>query len=472
MAAVLVPLLCACAANGPGGVGIRKGGVGTPDSTGSAEVGSPLRGGAPVQPQAPASPGVQSTQPDRGTVDGGGGAGFKGKPLEAYFRDVSTLEEFKAVVDPVVKSVGRIHPEFERIFQYILKARRWHFLGAPIPSISKERQGAPVSIDQWAVQDAKEIWFSDKYAGGLEERGTILLHEILVGLKILRFLSAKEYCYAMAPSPGLCEGGREEPVNPAYKLSRQDHQDVRAMVTWLVKNHMQMTGADFAGKMHENQFQSLHHSWRKYLPTRGLDLGPVTLNYEVERVMGKAMRLFTNFERDGIARGLCEVSLVRVSDSALMAKVRVTDIQSRKKELERELTLVVDPKQPLMGSRSGRGYGRYRLELSDGRKPVKRGDERTVFAITFSGGSIEEILGGDEVANSATETEGSSLISFGVGGNFLCKGLPLQLPPQYDVIQEMRTADRVNTEKFFYGGRTVDEMIGLARERFGSLLGQ
>lgn len=93
----------------------------------------------------------------QGTVDGGGGAGFKGRPLEEFHRKIENLSLFPEYryVESILKSIEQINPSHAKIFRSIVRNRLWLFLDEPIPKISDFRQGVPFNVDQWAVQNSK-----------------------------------------------------------------------------------------------------------------------------------------------------------------------------------------------------------------------------------------------------------------------------------------------------------------------------
>lgn len=80
----------------------------------------------------------------------------------------------------------------------------------------------------------------------------------------MRFLSYNDYCYEWTTDRVLCNNDQESHrvLIQDYKLTKEDHADVRAMGEWLWENHSKMTEKEFGFQMHENQFQGPHYTWK------------------------------------------------------------------------------------------------------------------------------------------------------------------------------------------------------------------
>jgi len=372
----------------------------------------------------------------QGTVDGGGGGGIKGKPIESYARNIREFAEYKVVVEPVLVSIGRIHPEYQNVFLHIVKNRNWLFTGEPVANLGAARQGTPFNIDQWAAQNNKEIWFSDQYQGEAANKGRILLHEILVGVKLLKYLSSNEKCTAQFGSSN-CDGTNGAALVDDYKLHDLDHQDVRKTVDWLLLNHAGMTGQEFGQKMHEGQFQSDQVSFKKYLAN--VTGGPAPhfdLRLILEKNIGHgAEGMYTDFDTQHAAHSTCKLMLSWKEKGTLEVKVERLDGKS-KKVLGEYKTSVKVPEGSLLRPET-RGDGNVRqaaLELGEVEVQFSLEDEKPI-ALTYLKEKLE------------------------------CKSLPVELPHGYEAWIEMRAPDRAMLEKRYFGS-TIEELAARLKHKY------
>lgn len=395
----------------------------------------------------------------QGTVDGGGGAGFKGKPLESYRRsieDLSLFPEFK-VVDEVLKSIERVNPDHAKIFRHIVRDRIWLFLNEPIPKISESRQGAPYIIDQWAVQNSKEIWISDQYRGEDSAKAKILLHEILVGLKIMRFLSYNEYCYQWTSDRALCDAGGNKVLIPDYKLTALDHADVRNMGEWLWQHHATMSADDFGYQMHVKQFQGPNYSWK---PLSSFLLEDRVLNPVIDRLNERIHELFTDWGADFVARKKCVIQFTPDFPNRRMhVSVEVKELKSGKVtgivKYDLEYDRQKEQHASLRAGDHGRSLGWF---ATDGNKMKRVGDKGTKVSIELVNESVVEFYGGEsqvvEIKDGVPSSVGDNR---GPRGTF-CDESPIQLPTQMWIWLEMRDSDRELLERRRYNGKTLREL--------------
>lgn len=395
-------------------------------------------------------------QPAQGTVDGGGGAGFKGKPLESYRRNIEEFPEFK-LVDKVLESIARVNPKHEKIFRHIVRDRMWLLLDEPVPKISASRQGVPYNIDQWAVQNSKEIWMSDQYTGSDSDKAKILLHEILVGLKIMRFLSYNDYCYQWTSDRKLCESSGNEVLIPDYKLTDLDHADVRNMGEWLWANHANMTEDTFGHEMHTKQFQGPHYSWK---PAGPLAQEVRILNPVIDRLNERTHELFTDWGADSVAKQKCVIHFKpHFEKNRMHVKVKVRDLKTnelvRTINYDLEYNRQTELRTNLRATLNGRAVN---WRASDGREMKNLGDKSTKMSFELVNESVVELYAGDsqvvDVTDGKTSSSGDNTGPNGIS----CDASPIQLPIQYDLWLEMRDSDRELLERKRYNGKTVKEL--------------
>lgn len=141
----------------------------------------------------------QQSQP-QGGVDGGGGNGVNGKPLESYAVKLSTLSEYSEDIVPLMKEIRNSFPELNADFQYLVGSRGWYFVPVSLDKIPSFRIGAYFPTDQLAYQTRGSVWLDDILYQKMDRAGKVklLLHELLMGVRILEQLNSLEKCFAAA----------------------------------------------------------------------------------------------------------------------------------------------------------------------------------------------------------------------------------------------------------------------------------
>ena len=339
-----------------------------------------------------------------------------------------------------------------------MKNRNWLFTETPVPNLGAKRQGTPFNIDQWAAQNSKEIWISDQYKGGDSDKGRILLHEILVGIKLLKYLSHNETCVAQF-GPGSCQGTNGAPLIQAYKLNDLDHEDVRKTVDWLFANHSHMNALEFGQKMHEGQFQSDQISFKKYLDSVGNAQKEVDVASLLKKNIGQTfINMYTDFDEHHVAQNLCKVKLERGQSNTVVFNYSALDAKS-KRELRQhtEIYPLIQGKMLIAQSTGDRTFQiplklRLNSEVNPGATDSEIeiqfsvSDERPVGFHVYTY-KVEKLALKDAAGTSR------KLID-----QFNCRNIPVELPQNYDAWIEMRAFDRELMEKQYFGS-TLEELI-------------
>ncbi len=194
--------------------------------------------------QSPAhTPPASMTQ---GTADSGGGNTFNGKPLESYIVDITLLPAFKNQVEPILEdlkyfSVGNY------AFQFLIKNKAWYFIPEDLTTLPKEKIGSAVHSEQAALQDFKQIWINSKIFDAMtseEDQAKLILHELLMGLKLLKFDSARQEClgYSVSPESSHLECGyfSESARGKPSDLKEKDYAQIRASVDEIFSRHKEL----------------------------------------------------------------------------------------------------------------------------------------------------------------------------------------------------------------------------------------
>jgi len=134
-----------------------------------------------------------------GTVDGGGANGVGGKPLGGWaLRSIGDLAEYKDIVRPILENLTKCFVPLAADMMHISERRTWFMVPVALNEIPKARLGAPFTTDQYAIQSYEEIWINSKLYDAMnsEGRADLLLHELVVGVRILKDAHTVERCLA------------------------------------------------------------------------------------------------------------------------------------------------------------------------------------------------------------------------------------------------------------------------------------
>lgn len=216
-----------------------------------------------------------STSPNNnnGGTDSGGGNGFKGKPLESYRFDVNALSEFHSV-SGIIHQVLQALPQLAGEMWHVSQSRRWYKIPANLDVIPSERIGVAFATDQLALQNLNEIWINDNSFTAMtdpSDRSLLVLHEVVMGVRLMAFQDDLEKCLAKVEASGLLaktsddkskyqsarkqcfhkyglsRGNGLHDVVPAtdedrISLSKEDYENIRYLVTELWSSQGQVDG--------------------------------------------------------------------------------------------------------------------------------------------------------------------------------------------------------------------------------------
>jgi hypothetical protein len=181
--------LTACQGGSSGGKGGPVGGPAKPAGGGNSgtDYGG---GGMPVPPTS-----------DNGGIDlAGGGNTLNGKDLAEYIKNLNDIPAYQKVHDRVLSKLVVSFPEFAGELMYIANARPWYFLPAALPKLPERLIGTVFPTDQAALQFPRKIWMDselfDKMAPTSQE--FLVLHELLMGVRILEIADPRDQCLAKA----------------------------------------------------------------------------------------------------------------------------------------------------------------------------------------------------------------------------------------------------------------------------------
>lgn len=137
-----------------------------------------------------------------GTSSNGGGNGLKGRALESYIvHDLNKQSYYTAFIAPLIMQLTDEYPQLAADFVYMTRERDWYFIPSEIDQISKNILGTYAATDQMAIQDLNKVWVNsllfDKMASD-EDKATLIVHEILMGVRLMQFKNKQDLCIAKA----------------------------------------------------------------------------------------------------------------------------------------------------------------------------------------------------------------------------------------------------------------------------------
>jgi len=229
--------------------------------------------------------------PMSGGGDSGGGNSYLGKPLESYIRKPMDLPAFKNTVQRILKEAI---PDIRSPMTYVLDAKVWYFVPGPLSALPANQIGSVVATDQAALQDFKQVWIDLDLFEKMSEadQGKLILHEVLMGFKLLKFESLRITCFAVRFNyPEFSTECQTQPNVQTGKpsdLTVLDYAEIRQMTDQLLTMDLSVLDGPlkwrtlfnkgnfhFPGMYYVNENDSQHSTFQKNLTAlkRNLDLG-------------------------------------------------------------------------------------------------------------------------------------------------------------------------------------------------------
>ncbi len=132
----------------------------------------------------------------QGPIDSGGGNGIAGRPIESYHVSIPDQKLFQDLLMPIIQTLASLHPELAGDMYHVVLDRKWYFVPVELAKIPSQLIGAHSETDQLALQTYKEIWFDDVKFQAMDEsaKTRILLHEMVMGVRLLQFQAKLDLC--------------------------------------------------------------------------------------------------------------------------------------------------------------------------------------------------------------------------------------------------------------------------------------
>lgn len=202
---------------------------------------------------------IAESASDSRDIGGGsdtGGNLYRRQPLESWAKklesDPETIDAYNMLILPFLDHLkqkaqrgdgqNRYASEFATLvnfLNYIYHGKKWFFVPGPLPAISSELVGSAVETDQGALQLIDKIFIDLDHWKMMtnEARATLLLHEGLMGLKVLQYASSATQCAASLYKKGSCSGILSTEKDK-ISLSAADYTDVQDMTIDLKNFHL------------------------------------------------------------------------------------------------------------------------------------------------------------------------------------------------------------------------------------------
>ena len=203
-----------------------------------------------------------------GPTDSGGGSGVDGKPLESYIQNIREFSVFKSKIQQTLLKVGKVHSRLAGDLFHIAMQRNWYFVPVNLDQIPSELIGAHFATEQLALQNYDEVWFDSKIYDKMDDsaRETILVHELVMGVRLLEFQNNLDRCFAEATEDLIKPEANVDHFNEARKkclaentslpgwsghkpmsLDQDDYSNIRNLTKILTQDISTMTTDDFEG---------------------------------------------------------------------------------------------------------------------------------------------------------------------------------------------------------------------------------
>lgn len=212
---------------------------------------------APQQGSSPSAPPPKSPTFD-GTVSGGGGNGCDGKVFEEYAEKITSLPEYRLFINPILRRMTeRGNDVLASYLKWVAEEKSWLFVPCELKRLSVEQIGVSIESDQlarhrmnnifiYSVKDNIEV--KSYFREPLKVKAKLLLHEMVMGARLLMKQSAKEQCQALARRDSrLCSNPdfvqtlqqAAETITPISKdslvINAEEHDQIWAMTAALAE---------------------------------------------------------------------------------------------------------------------------------------------------------------------------------------------------------------------------------------------
>lgn len=195
----------------------------------------------------------------QGPSDGGGGDTCNGKMIESFRIDISSLDEFKEFIQPILDKTTAEQGDKNNGTPFLLRLKNWYLIDCKLQDIPKERKGLYLETYQTAIHASREIFIDSNSYNKMEkeEKAKLLLHEMIMSYYLMKYLSLEDIC----KMSNTCTGDfaivnkwkmfKPEIYRP---LNEEDHQKIRNVTSWLWLQKDSLNPDNFSKILKNNDF--------------------------------------------------------------------------------------------------------------------------------------------------------------------------------------------------------------------------
>jgi hypothetical protein len=298
---------------------------------------------------------------------GGGGSFYKGIPLESYIQNPKKLEAYKQYIIPIMEKLSpkqktnekHIYSTAYLFFDYILTKKTWYFVPGPIDQLPLGENGAPVLSSEGATQNFTEIWVNTNIFSNpkmnLEKQASILIHELLMGLKILRFESDKTICSIINGNPDdfikYCSNSDNLRKKPNFiltdLLTNDDYTEIRKTGNYLLENiHTLKYISDIEDLLEKNNFSVSNYPFHNSALLKdfsqeqiieAIEVSKVTdsmpnYQYKLETFINSSMTDLESLSENSLTwqpSGNCDIQITETKDNNHQFIIKTKNIETK-----------------------------------------------------------------------------------------------------------------------------------------------
>lgn len=137
-----------------------------------------------------------------GGTDSGGGNGVDGHTIEEYAVNIRADASFQKYVLPIILKVAETHPRFASDMIHVAAERTWYKIPVALNSLKSSQIGVSFGdkdVQQFALQNLKAVWINSRLFNNFENdevRARLLLHEVLMGVRLMKLKNSLDDCYS------------------------------------------------------------------------------------------------------------------------------------------------------------------------------------------------------------------------------------------------------------------------------------
>ena len=219
-----------------------------------------------------------SSQQQGGSDTGGGngigcGDNTKCGPLESFTEDIIQKPEFIQNLLPIIRKLAKIYKPLAADLMHIAHDRRWYFVPVELDKIPGRQIGVGFATDQLALHKKQEIWISTIYYEKMadQNKALLLLHELVMGVRLMSFQSSLDHCLADAASNLIDEGNEaeyrfarsvcmREPDSGIFdprgiSLDSEDHSNIRELTKMLMDSKQDLSSDEIKAWLKSHRFR-------------------------------------------------------------------------------------------------------------------------------------------------------------------------------------------------------------------------